>query len=474
MSGSLASCNVLAESTDEQLPEIGTVGAQALTIAQEKQYGDAYMRALRASTPIINDPVLSDFINTLGNRLVAHADNVRFPFHFFLINDPSINAAAFLGGYIKINTGILLVAHNESELASVMAHEISHVTQRHIARSLENAAISNHLTLAGLLGSVILSIADPMAGIAAMQTSMAASIQHRINFTRQNEREADRIGMQVLYRSGFSPTAMVNFFSQLASKYRYSTQPPKWLVDHPLTSERIADAQSRASQYPKKYIAPNLDYQFARARVQVRFGTMDGDQAYSMFKEQLANHSYQLQDAARYGLALALYAQKHYHQAEKLIMQLAQSYPQNMFILDTESDVDLALKQTNKAIKRLESAYQRYPDNNVVIMNLAAAYMDDNAYAKASTLLDYYLREHPNNLLGWQSLAQAYQHQQLNGKAAQALGEYFALRGQYHQAIREMQRAEGKTVNRLDRARITARIDELKDAQKQLKQLQNL
>ncbi|CAG9297344.1 beta-barrel assembly-enhancing protease [Celerinatantimonas diazotrophica] len=461
-----------ADSTS--LPEIGIVGSQALSIAQEKQYGDAYMRAMRASTQIVQDPLLENYINQLGHRLVAHADNVLLPFHFFLVNDSSINAAAFLGGYVKVNTGTVVMAQTQSQLASVMAHEISHVTQRHIARSLEKSAAASHLTLAGLLGSFIVAIANPMAGIAAMQTTMAASIQHQINYTRQNEYEADHIGMQVLHRSGFNPHAMVDFFSLLASKYRYSSKPPAWLVDHPLTSQRIADAQSRASQYPNKYIAPSLDFQMAKARIQVRFDDLDPDQAYSLFHNQLENHNYRLKDAALYGLTLALFAQKRYEKAHELIEKLAKKHPQSMYILDTQSDIDIAMKKTAKAVKRLQNAYQRYPDNRIVIINLAAAYMANKQDAKASQLLDRYLREHQNDLLGWQTLIEAYQHQHLTAKMQQARGEYFALRGQYTQGINELRNALRTTSNPLAKARIKARIKEFKASQKQLEQLQHL
>lgn len=457
----------------DTLPELGTVGSQALTIAQEKLYGDAYIRAIRASLPVVHDPVLENFINLLGHKLVSHAENVRLPFHFFLIRNPSINAAAFLGGYIKVHTGLFLYAQRESELAAVLAHEISHVTQRHIARSLENTAQNNHLTIASLLGSVILTIANPMAGIAAMQTSLAASIQGKINFTRQNEQEADRIGMQVLYRSGFDPNAMASFFSRLAAKYRYASKSPAMLVDHPLTPQRIADAQARASQYPHRYIAPNLDFQLAKARISVRFGTMDADQAYSQYEQQLKTKSYVLKDAALYGKALALFAQKHYHKSQAIISQLHDRHPQNMFILDTQSDLYLALKKNKKAVNMLTRAYARYPDNYVVIMNLAAAYQASKLYAKESKLLDLYLRDHHSSVLGWQTLTEAYQHQQLHGKAKASLAEYFALKGQYHQAIRELQRAEKLIANKLEKTRIEARIHQFEAAQKELDKLQN-
>lgn len=131
---------------NNQLPDIGTAGVAALPIEQEVRYGNAFMRFARAGLPIIDDPVLSQYIDDLGQRLLTNADGVRFPFTFFLINDPSINAAAFLGGRVKVHTGLFLYADSESELASVLAHEITHVTQRHIARYMEAQASSSAVT----------------------------------------------------------------------------------------------------------------------------------------------------------------------------------------------------------------------------------------------------------------------------------------------------------------------------------------
>ncbi|MGL5481000.1 MAG: M48 family metallopeptidase, partial [Aeromonas veronii] len=229
---------------NNQLPDIGTAGVAALPIEQEVRYGNAFMRFARAGLPIIDDPVLSQYIDDLGQRLLTNADGVRFPFTFFLINDPSINAAAFLGGRVKVHTGLFLYADSESELASVLAHEITHVTQRHIARYMEAQASSSAVTLAGLVGSIALAVINPTAGIAALQTTLGLSMQSAINYTRDNEYEADRIGMKTLYDAGFDPMGMANFFQKLAAEYRYASKPPEMLLTHPLPETRISEARA--------------------------------------------------------------------------------------------------------------------------------------------------------------------------------------------------------------------------------------
>lgn len=220
---------------DQNLPDIGTTAAGTLTIAQELEYGDAYMRILRNSSPIISDPVLDEYITSLGHKLVANANDVKTPFHFHLIRDRSVNAFAFFGGYVVANTGLFLHANNESELASVFAHEISHITQRHLARHMEAQARNTPLTIAALVGSLLLAIASPEAGIAAINATTAGSMQASINYTRSNEQEADRFGMATLARAGFDPEGMPNFFGHLADQYRYASTPPSHVIKPSIT-----------------------------------------------------------------------------------------------------------------------------------------------------------------------------------------------------------------------------------------------
>lgn len=205
-------CSEFCKKNDLNLPDIGTTAASTLTIDQELIYGDAYMRMLRASQPVINDPVLAEYVQDLGHRLVANANDVKTPFHFFLINNREINAFAFFGGYVALHSGLFLHAQTESELASVVAHEIAHITQRHLARSMEEQARRSPATVAALVGSLLLAIAAPEAGIAAIHATTAGAMQSSINYTRSNEKEADRFGIDTLAKSGFDVSAMPRFF----------------------------------------------------------------------------------------------------------------------------------------------------------------------------------------------------------------------------------------------------------------------
>ncbi|ORJ18565.1 hypothetical protein BS639_24630, partial [Rouxiella silvae] len=255
-----------ADSAD-LLPDMGTTAGGTLTIDQELQMGDFYVRQLRGSAPLINDPLLNEYINQLGQRLVAHAYSVRFPFHFFIVNNDELNAFAFFGGNVVLHSAIFRYTDNESQLASVLAHEISHVTQRHLARAMEDQKRKSPLTWVGVLGSILLTMASPQAGMAGLTGTLAGTQQGMISFTRSNEEEADRIGLQVLQRSGFDPEAMPNFLQKLADQSRYSSKPPEMLLTHPLPDSRLSDARNRANQMPRIVLQSSQDFLFAKVRI---------------------------------------------------------------------------------------------------------------------------------------------------------------------------------------------------------------
>ncbi|MDU3076266.1 MAG: M48 family metalloprotease, partial [Mixta calida] len=260
--------NVVTSQADvaDSLPDIGTTAGGTLSINQELQMGDFYVRQLRASAPLINDPLLNQYINQLGMRLVAHADSVRTPFHFYLIRNDEINAFAFFGGNVVLHSALFRTSDNESQLASVIAHEISHVTQRHLARAMEDQQRNAPLTWVGALGSILLAMANPQAGMAGLAGTLAGTQQGIISFTQNNEQEADRIGIQVLQRAGFDPQAMPTFLQKLADQSRFASKPPEILLTHPLPDSRLADARNRAEQMRPVVVQSSQDYYMAKAR----------------------------------------------------------------------------------------------------------------------------------------------------------------------------------------------------------------
>ncbi|RBW47539.1 M48 family peptidase [Psychromonas sp. B3M02] len=457
---------------NNDLPEIGTVGAGVLTIQKEKQYGWAFKMMAQQSLPIVRDPVLNHYITSLGENIVSHADSVKLPFEFFLVEDSEINAAAFLGGNIKINTGLFLYAETESELASVIAHEVAHITQRHLARMLEKQALSNPASMAALAGSVLLAIIAPAAGFAALTSTFAINIQNQINYTRANEYEADRIGIQTLAKAGYNPYGMADFFGKLAEKYKYASSQPQMLLTHPLPETRLAEARLRASQFINKHMKKSLDYQLSKARIIVRFDQDNTAALISRYRSQLTNQSYQLKAAAQYGLALAYFKNKQMDLAEKLNNQLLSDDPDNLFYLDLATDISLSTNQDQQAIKRLTNYENKFTSNAVSTLNLVIALQEDKQYELADKKLSYFIRNNPEHILAHLIAIDLYKETKQKAKEFATKAEYLALLGRFKEASEQMGSALAYTDKKLDQARYSAKIEEYKQDDLRLKELQ--
>ncbi|GLS89983.1 putative beta-barrel assembly-enhancing protease [Psychromonas marina] len=459
-------------SASNSLPDIGTVGAGALTIEKEKEYGWAFRLMANQALPIIHDPILNHYIEDLGQNIVGHADSVKLPFSFFLVEDSEINAAAFLGGNVKIHTGLFLYAQNESELAGVVAHEVAHITQRHLARMLEQQSYSNPASLAALAGSILLALVSPAAGMAAISTTMAVTMQSQINYTRLHEYEADRIGITTLYNAGYDPYGMANFFGKLAEKYKYASMPPQMLSTHPLPETRLAEARLRAGQFEPKRVNSNLDYQLSKARITVRYNSFTAATAINYYQSQLKNSRYQLKAAAEYGLALAYFKNKDYQKANKLAVQLLENDPNNLFYLDFITDTLLALKQTEKAVQLLTPYQQRAPKNAVLTLNLVVALQEQKNYKQAEKLLEKFIRSHPDHILAHIVAIDLYKLMKERAKEHATKANYLSLQGRFREASQEMGSALVYTKSNLDQARYSASIDYYKKQDLRLQALQ--
>lgn len=445
----LCVCSFLAcfqTAASNKLPDIGDAALSTLSYEKERLIGDLLMRQTRAQVPVNYDPLLTEYVNTLGNRLVAHADDVNFPFNFFVVNEKNINAFAFFGGNVGINAGLIAIADTESELASVFSHEIAHVTQRHLSRRIESQQRNSPLTFAGMFAGILLAMVDPQAGMAALATSQASSIQQQINFTRSNEQEADRIGMQILVRAGFNPNGAASFFDKLAASTRHVSKLPQFLLTHPLPESRITDTRLRAQQYVVRQPPPNKDFFLSKSRVIVRTMVTPAN-AIAHFKKELT-HSYGIkQDAALYGLALAYTDAKKPEKAETLIRPLLEAEPNNLFYLDTYVDILNQTKRHNQALTLLEKHYQLRPNNSVVTLNYADTAIKAKQIDKAINRLNYFLISHKDNFLAVDLLAQAYKANGNKSRFHETRAEVYALMSLYNQSIVELNRALDVTRN---------------------------
>ncbi|MBL4940803.1 MAG: M48 family metallopeptidase [Colwellia sp.] len=458
-------------SNKNKLPDIGISGFSVLSLDKERQIGIAMMRQLRASQPIIQDPVLIEYINDLGNQLVRNAHDVNYAFEFFLINNNELNAFAFFGGHVGIHSGLLTTASNESELASVIAHEISHVTQRHLARRLESQGKSQTLTMAGMVSGILLALVNPTIGMAALSASMAASQQASINYTRGNEKEADRVGIALLANSNFDPQGAPNFFGKMSEKYRYASKPPAMLLTHPLPESRIADARQRAHNYPVRQLPPSLSFELAKARIQARYQGNSKDNIVN-FKRQLQKQSYSLKAGAEYGLAVSYFEDGKYQQAKVILEALKKEDINNLFYIDVLTDIYLALKEYKQALTMLADLSLLMPNNQVVSLNYGNALLSAQQYEQGATVLQDFLLVNPSNFIAYDLLTTIYRKQDKQGLMHITKAEVFALLGAYKKAVDELQTSYNFVEEQpLLQKRIKARILQFQEQENKLKRL---
>jgi beta-barrel assembly-enhancing protease len=456
-----------AHSDTPALPDIGTSADQVLSLHEEAQIGREFMRKLRQSGMLLDDPAVDSYLNHLGYKLVAHSDTPTQKFTFFAIKDNSINAFAVPGGYIGLNSGLLLRARRESELAAVMAHEIAHVTQRHIARMTEGQGKLSLPMIAAMIAAAALGATtnNPELAHAAIATLSAGSIQMQIDFTRHHEKEADRVGMQILAGAGFDPRSMADFFMQLqnASRY-YDGAYPDFLRTHPVTTDRIAETRERAERYePMAQPQENALFHLMRAQVL----TQSRDNPTQLFKElesALAQGHYQDERALRYGLVMsALAAQRPQEVHPHLTWLRTHDGERVLYHIAAMRLAKLEQNET-QALEIGAHAYTLYPGDRLLALSYARLLLDKPDNERATRARQVLESAPHTDLPDYHRLLAQAQH--ASGQTLEALlstSEAYYLQGNTAHAISQLSQA-AKTPH-LDfylAARIEARLSELK------------
>lgn len=454
-----------------ELPDLGGNAFSTITPDKEKQLGDVMMRQTRGSLPMVYDPLLDEYLNALGNRMVARANDVKFPFSFYWVNNKNINAFATLGGNITSHTGTLAIAESESEFASVIAHEIAHVTQRHIARYVEAQSQKAPLTLAGVLGAIVLATVNPEAGMAAMMATQGAAQQSAINFTRANEQEADRIGMHTLVEAGFDPHAVPNFFRKLTEQSRFVNQQLSFLQTHPLSQSRVSDTRLRAEQFPQQFVPDSQDFTLSKARVLARYHH-NKEEAEIVFKKMLQEPGGNTK-ANQYGLAIALFDNGNVTAARKLIEQLLAKDEHNLYYVDLYTDILLAQKEYQACLEMLEKQYLLRPNNQVVTLNYANAAIESGANRLAIHLLRSLLFYKDDSILAYDMLANAYKNVEDFAKYYEARADLSYQQANYPRAIDDINEALNhlKPDEKLENRRLEAKKRQLQTEFDRLKRM---
>ena len=454
---------------ENELPSIGESGAAALSVTEEQQIGDQLMRSLYRFDILLDDPLASDYLEHLGFRLVAANPDARGrKFHFFVLEDPGFNAMAFPGGYIGVNTGLVAEAESESELASVLAHEVAHVTQRHLARRLERAQQLTLPYLIGALGSILLAGIDPQLAIAGLTASQAGATQNMINHTRANEQEADRIGIATLADSGLDPGAMAVFFGKMQTAARYYRKPPEFLSTHPLTQNRIAEARLRAAELPPARIRQDPEFDLFKVRV-VHLGEQNHDALLQTWQDK-ADKGQLRTDADHYAWALALTRDRRFDLARRELQALLQKDPDNPFFVIALAELDLAANTPAQALPQVRAARLANPSSYPLVMTEAKLLLARDQPEMARRLL---LREQTDRMTPPQLklLAEAESRAGLGAEMHETQGLYLygigdldGARLQYQLALRK------RSDDPYAQTRIQARIDQVREVMEMMKE----
>ncbi|EMR4108517.1 MULTISPECIES: M48 family metalloprotease [Stenotrophomonas] len=506
----------------EKLPDIGSSAGELLTPARQAEYGAMMLRELRNYGYLLEDPLVNDWLQTMGARLGSNSDQPRQPYTFFVMNDRQINAFATLGGYIGVNAGLVLTAEREDEVAAVLSHEIAHVTQQHVLRGVERAQRDQIPILLGMLAAVVAaqasnSTSSGNATMAAISSGMGLMQQRQINYTRSNESEADRLGIRTLSRSGYDVDAMAGFFERMSAAMRgneggYSV--PEFLRTHPVNITRISEAKSRAQQMKKDTVLlttstptgerkervdpadPSLgepllrgnnpllpgsvlrlpigqlnrgasgDFEWARERLRV----LSADSTPELEREyaDLAKRQKDgLNDAQRYGQALAVMrgGRAGAGQARQTLAGLLQSHPGNLWLALGLGEAESRAGQAAQANSRFEQLLREHPNSRPVALTYAEILNEQGsreAGQRAQAMLRPLLSQSGNDPVFQQRFARASELAGDSVRASEAYAEAAFLSGRPEQALMQLQALKrNPALDYIGRARVDARIESI-------------
>jgi predicted Zn-dependent protease len=431
-----------ARALAQALPDLGSVGDVTISPQTERRLGESVVRDLRFRDPTyLDDPELVDYLSTLGTRLVRANPAARQDFEFFAMRDNVVNAFALPGGFVGVNTGLLTLVDSESELASVLAHEIAHVSQRHMARMLGQEQQLQMPMLAALAAAILLGRAHPDLSMGAVAAAQAGAAQTQLSYSRDFEREADRIGLRTLEAAGFDPRAMATVFEKLqrATRLTEDATLPGWLRTHPMTVERIADAQNRAANMPYRQHVDSLDFQLVRAKLRAEAG--EPASAVGYFRAALREQRYASEAAARYGFADALLRDGKAAEAGAEVARLRAAGAVSPMIDLLDARVKQATGKRGAADALLAKAAERYPDSRALAYARISALQEEKRNDDALAALREALRAHPQDAHLYSLQAETYAALGKRLLQHQAQGEAYALQGSLPAAIEQLQLA---------------------------------
>jgi predicted Zn-dependent protease len=438
-----------------KLPQLGDTAREDMSPQMERKLGEQIMHDIRRDRDYLDDAPISEYLNNFGNSLLAVLPEARgetgADYEFFAVRDPMLNAFALPGGFIGFHSGLLIAAQSESELAAVMSHEIGHVTQRHIARQIGNQKQDALIPIAAMILAGLAAKASPDAAMGVMMGGQGLAIQRQLDYSRDAEREADRVGFQIMHAAGMDTSGIVAFFGRLQTASRnYTDMMPASLRSHPLTTERIADMQARIKEAPYRPRMDSLDFHLVRARARVlQDQTSAGyNESRIAFEAQLAQQGTQQRIAAQYGLAFLALKQGQLEQAQNWLDKArASAAPRDKPVFSATAgngdgaamfaslalDIRRAPGQPKaalaQAVKEAEQAHNRYPLSRGIARQYADILIDNGKLEEATRFLREQSLLYRSEAKLHELLAKAYAAQGKKTLQHLSLAESYALQG---------------------------------------------
>lgn len=496
-SSNLPSRNTIQIQQGFVLPDMGDPGGDSLSRMDEKKYGEMIMRQIRPDADYSNDLPIYDFLNQMERRLLQAAKRLQlgganeqgsgaYNFEVFAVKDSSINAFALPGGFIGFHTGLLVSAETDSEVASVMGHETGHVLQRHLARQMDKQTTNTMIALAGILLGALAASRNPGAASGLMQGGQAVAVNNQLSYSRDAEREADRIGFQILAASGYDVNGAPGFFQRLQKATGImDSGVPSYVRTHPLTTDRIADMQDRARNIANRNVPTSVEFYFIKARARME-QSGNSSQMYDLrntFDSLSKQSSPGKQMEGFYGLALVAQKQGKFDQASSYLQQArnlanSSSAPgspiqrQSLSLDITASELALARGKGDEALQIAQATLKAYPQSYAAGAAMMNAYLKLGRTNDAITWLKARTRLQPNEVVWWTMLSNAYDQAKNVPMRHYALGEKYALEGAWPSAIEQLKIARSSGgADFYQASSIDARLREMqKQYQEELKE----
>lgn len=472
---------------DIQLPSLGEE-AGAFSLSQEREIGAEFMRSIKGQLALVDDPTLNAYLNDMGYALLAQMNPLFKDYRFFIANDGSINAFAAPGGYVVVNSGLILSASNESQLAAVLAHELTHVNQRHISRAIAQSQNMQVPMMAALLAGLFLLGSNPKLGEAVLTSSAAYNAKEQLRFSREHEQEADRIGIDALAAAGYDPEGMPAFFERLQNWSRIQGgNPMEFLSTHPLTLGRLADTRNRAIKLASKIERNDLPFQ--RMQIRLKALTAANEATLASFRKQAQKGKGNEQELGRYGMGLVLQQQAQNQDAVSVLKTLNQQVANVQLYQLALADALQQDRQYNEALRLYRQILRNQPSAALAQEGLANTLYAAKDYNNALEAVNVLIRQFPeaprfydllakirfasgdpvgghralaeHYLLGGTAVHQGTPGSQHAAEDARAMGRYASKEGAILRAVQQLKIAKNQSENPVDSAAIEARLREM-------------